>query len=68
MDGSLAAGLLEGEASWDVPEIGSVLVRYLARRDVPIVGRHTVVVHRRHDPPPTADDLERALAEAFPVG
>jgi PAS domain-containing protein len=65
-NGALADGALEGEASWDVPDIGSVLVRYLARRDTPIDGRHTVVVHRRHDPPPTADDLDRALAEAFP--
>ena len=68
LDGWLAAETLEGEASWDVPDVGSVLVRYLARRDVPIAGRHTVVVHRHQDPPPTVDDLERALAEAFPVG
>jgi len=60
-----AEGALAGEAAWEVPEIGSVLVRYLARRDVPIAGRHSVVVHRWHDPPPTGDDLDRALREAF---
>jgi PAS domain-containing protein len=63
----LAEGVLEGDASWAVPEIGSVLVRFHARRDVPIAGRHTVVIRRRQDPPPTADDLAAALAEAFPV-
>lgn len=57
-----------GEARWEVPEVGSVLVRYLARRDVPIAGRHTVVVRRWHDPPPTPDELDVALREAFHIG
>jgi hypothetical protein len=60
-------GVVHGEAAWGVPDIGSVLVRYLARRDVPIAGRHTVVVHRWHDPAPTPDDLDRAVREAFPL-
>lgn len=59
-------GVLAGDASWDVPEVGQVLVRFHARRDAPIAGRHTVVIRRRHDPAPTADDLAGALAEAFP--
>ena len=62
-----ADGTLEGEATWDVPDVGSVLVRYLARRDAPIAGRHTVVVHRWHDPAPTPTDLDDALREAFPL-
>ena len=55
-----------GEAAWTVPSGGEVLVRWRLRRDVPVIGRHTVLVRRRQDPPPTADELEAALAEAFP--
>jgi hypothetical protein len=43
-----------------------VFLRYIAKRDVPIVGRHTVLVHRWHEPAPTEDDLEAAVEQAFP--
>jgi PAS domain-containing protein len=59
-------GRASGEASYLVPDAGAVFLRYIARRDVPIVGRHTVLVHRWHEPVPTARDLEDALDQAFP--
>jgi PAS domain-containing protein len=62
----LTEGAVSGEAAWQVPEVGEVLIRYAARRDVPIPGRHAVVVARWHDPGPTSDDFDRAVAEAFP--
>ena len=49
-----------------MPDEGAVFIRFIAQRDVPIVGRHTVLVRRWHEPIPTAEDLETALAEAFP--
>lgn len=61
----LADGAARGQAPWDVPDIGAVLVRYVARRDAPIAGRHAVIVRRHHDPVPTDADLETALTEAF---
>ncbi len=61
----LADGGAHGEAPWDVPDIGAVLVRYVARRDTPIDGRHAVIVRRHHDPAPTDADLDAALVEAF---
>ena len=60
-------GRVRGEGPWLVPDTGAVYIRYIAERDVPIAGRHTVLVHRWHERPPTIDDLEAALAEAFPV-
>jgi PAS domain-containing protein len=60
-------GRVSGEGPWLVPDSGAVYVRYIAERDVPISGRHTVLVHRWHEPPPTIEDLESAVAEAFPV-
>ena len=62
----LSDGVASGTAAWQVPEVGEVLIRYIARRDVPIAGRHAVMVARWHDPAPTTDDLDRAVAEAFP--
>ena len=59
-------GMANGAGAWHVPEVGEVLIRFIARRDVPIPGRHAVVVARWQDPPPTVADLDRAIAEAFP--
>jgi len=63
----LQEGQISGEGPWLVPDSGAVFIRYIAARDVPIVGRHTVLVHRWHEPSPTVDDLERSLREAFPA-
>jgi PAS domain-containing protein len=63
----LQHGHVTGEGPWLVPDAGAVFIRYIAKRDVPIVGRHTVLVHRWNEPAPTAHDLEAALAEAFPA-
>ena len=60
-------GRVIGEGPWLVPDSGAVFIRYVAERDVPIVGRHTVLVHRWHEPVPTIEDLEQALVEAFPA-
>lgn len=42
-----------------------VILRCAARRDVPIPGRHAVLVRRRQDPMPTEDDFDAAIADAF---
>ena len=60
-------GSVVGEGPWLVPDTGAVFIRYIAERDVPIPGRHTVLVHRWHEPAPTVADLEQALVEAFPA-
>ncbi|MFL5686359.1 MAG: hypothetical protein ACJ77D_09940 [Chloroflexota bacterium] len=60
-------GLTSGETSYLVPDSGAVFLRYIAQRDVPIPGRHTILVHRWHEPPPTQADLAEAVQEAFPV-
>ena len=60
-------GRSSGETSYLVPDSGAVFIRYIAQRDVPIPGRHTVLVHRWHEPAPTEADLARAVNEAFPV-
>jgi len=62
----LATGSATGAWAWSVPAIGAVLVNFAASRDLPVLGRHALVVRRRHDPAPTLGDLEAALAEAFP--
>ena len=62
----LQGGWVSGESSWLVPDAGAVFIRYIAKRDVPIVGRHTVLVHRWHEPPPSTADLEAAVEAAFP--
>jgi PAS domain-containing protein len=58
-------GRISGEGPWLVPDHGAVFIRYIAERDVPIAGRHTVLVHRWHEPPPTIEDLEQAVVQAF---
>jgi PAS domain-containing protein len=63
----LDTGSISGEDTWLVPDTGAVFVRYIAKRDVPIAGRHTILVHRWHEPVPTPEDLEAALEEAFPA-
>jgi hypothetical protein len=59
-------GTVSGESAWHVPQVGEVMVRYMARRDVPVPGRHAVLVHRWNEPVPTPDDFEAALRAAFP--
>ena len=59
-------GFAEGEAKWYVPEAGEVFLRYVVRKDDPIPGRHTVLIHRWNEPVPTAADLDAALDAAFP--
>ena len=54
-----------GEAAWSVPAGGHVMLRWVIRRDVPIVGRHTLLVRRRHEPVPTPVELDAALEAAF---
>jgi PAS domain-containing protein len=63
----LQEGRVSGEGPWLVPDSGAVFIRFIAERDVPILGRHTVLVHRWHEPVPTVEDLEAALREAFPA-
>jgi PAS domain-containing protein len=63
----LETGSTTGDAAWFVPDIGAVMIHFAAGRDVPVPGRHAFVVRRRHDPAPTAADLDAALAEAFPA-
>jgi PAS domain S-box-containing protein len=63
----LRDGAVSGEGRWHVPERGLVFLRFVARRDVPIAGRHTALVHRWNQPKPTASDLDAALESAFPV-
>jgi PAS domain-containing protein len=63
----LQEGQVNGEGPWLVPDSGAVFIRFIAERDVPIVGRHTVLVHRWHEPTPTVEDLDAALREAFPA-
>jgi hypothetical protein len=38
----------------------------VARRDVPVPGRHAVLVRRVSEPVPTVADLDEALTIAFP--
>jgi PAS domain-containing protein len=64
-DGLLRDGSVAGEAAWRVPETGTIQLRFVARRDVPIPGRHAVMVRRRLEAAPTLADLDSALAEAF---
>lgn len=63
----LQEGRVSGEGPWLVPDSGAVFIRFIAERDVPIAGRHTVLVHRWHEPVPTVEDLEAALRDAFPA-
>ena len=67
LDASRTDAHVTGEAAWLVPSGGHVMIRWLLRRDVPVRGRHTILVRRRQDPEPTAAELDAALADAFPV-
>lgn len=60
-----AADEIAGVVAWAVPDIGEVILWYRARRDVPIPGRHAVVVRRHHESALVGTDLDEALAEAF---
>ena len=64
----LAEGFVEGETAWRIPDVGAVRLRFVARRDIPIAGRHVVYVRRRLDPAPTRADLDAAVADAFGTG
>jgi PAS domain-containing protein len=59
-------GTVSGEAKWHVPDAGEVFLRFIARKDQPVPGRHTVLVHRWNEPAPTDADLDAALDAAFP--
>jgi PAS domain-containing protein len=61
----LEEGVAEGETAWRVPDTGAVQLRFVARRDVPIPGRHAVLVRRRLEPRPTLEELDAAVEEAF---
>ena len=61
----LGDGFVEGDTAWRVEGTGTVQLRFVARRDVPIPGRHAVIVRRRLEPTPTRADLDAAIEEAF---
>ena len=56
-----------GEAAWPLRPSGHVIIQWRLRRDVPVPGRHTILVRRRHEPEPTGEALDAALQEAFPL-
>jgi PAS domain-containing protein len=56
-----------GEVDWALASGGHVMIRWRLRRDAPVQGRHTILVRRRHEPEPTAAELDAALTEAFPL-
>jgi PAS domain-containing protein len=60
-------GSHSGDARWSVPEVGQIMVRFVARRDAPVPGRHAVLVRRHAEAAPTAADLDEALAMSFQV-
>lgn len=61
----LSQGTLEGESAWHVSPLGEVMIRFAARRDSPVPGRHTILVRRWNEPAPTIDDLDAAVRSAF---
>ncbi|HEX6868440.1 MAG TPA: hypothetical protein VF119_06525 [Candidatus Limnocylindrales bacterium] len=69
------SGLLDGDGAGDatggstllLPFGGQVLVQWRLRRDVPVPGRHILFVRREGEGVIRADDIDSALAEAFPV-
>jgi hypothetical protein len=63
----LARGELAGDVAWSVPEIGEIMLRFVARRDAPVAGRHALLVRRQAEAAPTAADLDAALEASFPV-
>lgn len=56
----------EGATGWSLPPEGRIMVRWRLRRDVPVPGRHTILVHRSLDAAPSGDELDAALDETFP--
>ena len=57
-----------GRSAWLLPFGGHVLVHWRMRRNVPVAGRHTVLVHREGDGEVGADEIDAAVVEAFPIG
>src|SRR5206468_532004 len=55
-----------GATAWSLPPGGRVLIRWRLRRNVPVPGRHTILVRRSLDAEPSTQELDDALAEAFP--
>jgi PAS domain-containing protein len=55
-----------GSTAWFLPPEGRVLIRWRLRRNVPVPGRHTILVRRSLDAEPSTEELDGALAEAFP--
>ena len=55
-----------GVAAWSLGPEGHVMIRWRMRRDVPVPGRHTILVRRALEPEPTSEELDAALTEAFP--
>jgi len=74
-DPSPWSGLLDGDGADDVtggstvllPFGGKVLVQWRLRRDVPVLGRHILLVRRESEGAIEAEDVDAALAEAFPI-
>ena len=60
-------GSATGESGWSVAHVGSVAIHFAIARDRPVPGRHAMLVRRRHDPAPSREDLDAALAYAFPT-
>jgi PAS domain-containing protein len=56
-----------GESGWPLGPGGQVMLRWRLRHDVPVPGRHTILVRRRQEPEPTGAALDAALSEAFPA-
>ena len=55
-----------GRSAWPLRHGGRVLIRWRLRRDVPVAGRHTLLVRRENEGEISADDIAAAVAEAFP--
>ena len=58
-------GSLVGRTAWTVPDVGEIILRFVARRDSPVPGRHAVLIRRRSEPAPTFEDLDLAVASLF---
>jgi PAS domain-containing protein len=66
VSGDDADGDRTGETAWAVPFGGVVMIRWRLRRNAPVQGRHTLLVHRLQEGTPGPEDLDAALAAAFP--
>lgn len=67
LSGEVVDGDRTGETAWAVPLGGVVMIRWRLRRNAPVRGRHTLLVHRLQEGTPTRADLDAALTEAFPA-